>query len=239
MSLSRIVKKPGNVVFNEFVQIKEKDVIQKIQSEITFEPNYDLSDQIIQDAQEEANRLLDQAKLQIEQLRNEFNKECEKTFIKVKEEAFEVGYQEGKDSIKQEVLNHLEGISDELIKLQEENNHHSLNLLNEFQDKTYQIGIEVASTILKNEINHDSSVLKNMILNEIDIRKNQNIRMIEISKKAEELIFELKNELELRGILLQISDDDFDHIVLEGDSGHYDLSISTQLKNIRRLFNTL
>jgi hypothetical protein len=78
-----------------------------------------------------------------------------------------------------------------------------------------------------------------MILDEIDSRKSQNIRMVEISEKAESLIFDLKNELELKGLTLQITNDEIDHIVFESDTGNYDLSISTQLKNIKRLFNTL
>ena len=78
-----------------------------------------------------------------------------------------------------------------------------------------------------------------MILDEIDSRKSQNIRMVEISEKAESLIFDLKNELELKGLALQITNDEIDHIVFESDTGNYDLSINTQLKNIKRLFNTL
>ncbi|NTW91557.1 MAG: hypothetical protein HGA35_06490 [Erysipelotrichaceae bacterium] len=111
--------------------------------------------------------------------------------------------------------------------------------LNESQNKTYQIGLEVASKILRHEINQDHTILKHMILDEIDSRKSQNIRMVEISEKAESLIFDLKNELELKGLTLQITNDEIDHIVFESDTGNYDLSISTQLKNIKRLFNTL
>lgn len=239
MSLSRIVKKPGNVVFNEIVQIKDKDLIQKINSEIKDETNYDLSNQIILDAQDQAKQILDDAHNQIRLMKLQFEEECRNIFNQVKDEAYMIGFEEGKNAYKQDTFKHIEVIGQELIQLQENNINLLQNQLNESQNKTYQIGLEVANKILRHEIDQDHTILKHMILDEIDSRKNQNIRIVEISEKAESLIFDLKNELELKGIMLQLTDDDIDHIVLESESGNYDLSISTQLKNIRRLFNTL
>lgn len=239
MSLSRIVKKPGNVVFNEIVQIKDKDLIQKKNSEVLDEPNYDLSNQIIQDAQEQAQKLLDDTQNQIQLLRQQFEEECRNTFNQVKDEAYVIGLEEGKNAFKQDAIEHIEVIGRELIYLQESRINLLQSQLNESQNKTYQIGLEVASKILRHEINQDHTILKHMILDEIDSRKSQNIRMVEISEKAESLIFDLKNELELKGLTLQITNDDIDHIVFESETGNYDLSISTQLKNIKRLFNTL
>ena len=51
MSLSRIVKKPGNIVFNEIVQIKDypvepKIILRKLQVDSSTQ---DLSNQIIND----------------------------------------------------------------------------------------------------------------------------------------------------------------------------------------------
>jgi len=239
MSLSRIVKKPGNVVFNEIVQIKDKDLIQKINSEVLDNPNYDLSNQIIQDAQEQAQKLLIDAQHQIQLLRQQFEEECRNTFNQVKDEAYVIGLEEGKNAFKQDAIEHIEDIGKELIDLQESRINLLQSQLNESQNKTYQIGLEVASKILRHEINQDHTILKHMILDEIDSRKSQNIRMVEISEKAESLIFDLKNELELKGLTLQITNDEIDHIVFESETGNYDLSISTQLKNIKRLFNTL
>jgi len=239
MSLSRIVKKPGNVVFNEIVQIKDKDLIQKINSEVLDNPNYDLSNQIIQDAQEQAQKLLDDAQNQIRLMRQQFEEECRNTFNQIKDEAYAIGLEEGKNAFKQDAIEHIEVIGRELIYLQESRINLLQSQLNENQNKTYQIGLDVASKILRHEINQDHTILKHIILDEIDSRKNQNIRMVEISEKAESLIFDLKNELELKGLTLQITNDDIDHIVFESETGNYDLSISTQLKNIKRLFNTL
>ena len=239
MSLSRIVKKPGNVVFNEIVQIKDKNLTQVTSNYLVEEPNYDLSNQIIQDAQEQAKQILDEASKQIQLMRNQFEEECRNTFNRVKEEAYAIGFEEGKNAYKQDASKQIENIGRELIELQESKINLYQTQLNEIQNKTYQVGLEVASKILRHEINQDHTILKHMILDEIDSRKNQNIRMVEISEKAELLIFDLKNELELKGLTLQITDDDIDHIVFESETGNYDLSISTQLKNIRRLFNTL
>jgi len=239
MSLSRIVKKPGNVVFNEIVQIKDKDLIQTINSEIKDEPNYDLSNQVIQDAQDKAQQIMDDAHNQILLMRQQFEEECRNTFNQVKDEAYAIGLEEGKNAFKHDVLKHIDVIGQELLELQENKISLLQNQLNENQDKIYQVGLEVASKILRHEINQDHTILKHMILDEIDSRKNQNIRMVEISEKAESLIFDLKNELELKGLNLQITNDDIDHIVFESETGNYDLSISTQLKNIKRLFNTL
>lgn len=239
MSLSRIVKKPGNVVFNEIVQIKDKDLIQTINSEIKDEPNYDLSNQVIQDAQDKAQQIMDDAHNQILLMRQQFEEECRNTFNQVKDEAYAIGLEEGKNAFKHDVLKHIDVIGQELLELQENKISLLQNQLNENQNKIYQVGLEVASKILRHEINQDHTILKHMILDEIDSRKNQNIRMVEISEKAESLIFDLKNELELKGLNLQITNDDIDHIVFESETGNYDLSISTQLKNIKRLFNTL
>lgn len=239
MSLSRIVKKPGNVVFNEIVQIKDKDLIQTINSEIKDEPNYDLSNQVIQDAQDKAQQIMDDAHNQILLMRQQFEEECRNTFNQVKDEAYAIGLEEGKNAFKHDVLKHIEVIGQELLELQENKISLLQNQLNENQNKIYQVGLEVASKILRHEINQDHTILKHMILDEIDSRKSQNIRMVEISEKAESLIFDLKNELELKGLTLQITNDDIDHIVFESETGNYDLSISTQLKNIKRLFNTL
>lgn len=239
MSLSRIVKKPGNVVFNEIVQIKDKNLSQITNSNPNDESNYDLSNQIVEDAQDKAKQLLDEAYNQIQAMKRQFEEECQSTFNKVKEEAYEIGFEEGKNEYKQDAIKQIEMIGRELIELQESRINLYQNQLEEIQNKTYQVGLEVASKILRYEINQDHTILKHMILDEIDSRKNQNIRMVEISEKAESLIFDLKNELELKGLTLQITNDDIDHIVFESETGNYDLSISTQLKNIKRLFNTL
>lgn len=239
MSLSRIVKKPGNVVFNEIVQIKDKDLIQTINGEIKDEPNYDLSNHIIQDAQDKAQQILDDAHNQILLMKLQFEEECRNTFNQVKDEAYAIGLEEGKNAFKHDVLKHIEVIGQELLELQENKISLLQNQLNENQNKIYQVGLDVASKILRHEIKQDHTILKHMILDEIDSRKSQNIRMVEISEKAETLIFDLKNELELKGLSLQITNEDIDHIVFESETGNYDLSISTQLKNIKRLFNTL
>jgi|GEM_PF-3546654 len=239
MSLSRVVKKPGNVIFNEIVQIKEKSSIENDEISILVEPDYDLGHQIIQDAHIKAEQMLMEMNEHINILKKQFDEECKASFNKIKEEAFVSGFEEGKSQFKHEAFLQLDKIEKDLIELEKEKFELIEIDLSQLQNKIYQIGLDIAKKILRHEINQDQSILKTMILDEIDIRKNQNIRMVEISKKAETLIFDLRNELEMRGINLQLSNDELDHIVIESDSGHYDLSICTQLKNIQRLFNTL
>lgn len=239
MSLSKIVKKPGNVIFNEIVQIKEHTNKKMIENVESYDSQVGFDNQLIQNAQIQAEQVLSETMNHINHLKQQFEEECKSTFIKIKEEAYELGYEEGKIMFKNEALLRIEVISNELIKLEQEKNERLENELNELQSRTYQIGLDVAKKILRHEIKQDQSILKNMILDEIDLRKNQNIRFVEISQKAESLIFDLKNELEMRGIQLQISNDEIDHVVIESDSGQYDISIRTQIKNIERLFNTL
>lgn len=238
MSLSRIVKKPGNVIFNEIVQIKEQS--NKITNQnVVFESQVDIDNQYILDAQLQAEQLLNETMNHINHLKQQFDEECKNTFNKIKEEAYILGYEEGKSLFKNEALLQLEAIGNELLKLEQDKNELLENELNKLQSRTYQIGLDVAKKILRYEIKQDQSILKNMILDEIDLRKNQNIHFVEISKKAESLIFDLKNELEMRGIHLQLSNDEMDHVVIESDSGQFDISIRTQIRNIERLFNTL
>lgn len=239
MSLSRVVKKPGNVIFNEIVQIKENISLKTNEKIDVLDTQMELNHQMIQDAQNRAEQILIEANNHINYLRQQFDEECKSTFNKIKEEAYILGYEEGRNTFKNEASLQLVVISNELIKLELEKKELIENELNELQSRTYQIGLDVAKKILRHEIKQDQSILKNMILDEIDFRKNQNIRFVEISQKAESLIFDLKNELEMRGIDLKLSNDEIDHVVIESDSGQYDLSIRTQIKNIERLFNTL
>ena len=239
MSLSRVVKKPGNIVFNEIVQLKDKSFVSAKSKEHSSEPDYQVSQQIILDAQEEALRMINEAQETINLMRAQFDKECHEKALIIKEEAYSQAYQDGMMSYKADALLQIESINDKLIELEKKREELLLRQFEEIENKIYTISLDVASKILRVKIDTDDSILKTLVLDELNSRKSQNIQLVEVSQKAQSLIYELENELELKGIVLQTANEDSDHIVIKGEIGDYDLSIRTQIKNIKRLFNTL
>lgn len=238
MSLSRIVKKPSSVVFNDVVQIKEQIINSRpvLQS---MEMDSDLSIQIVGDAQIEAQRMLDMAQEKINKLKLDFEQSCIEIESKIKQNAYKLGYEDGHAQSQKDVKHQFEVMIQSIENQLNEKNKLELNLIDELQNRTHLLAIEIANKIMRQKIEIDTSILKPIIMDEIDARKRQNIKTIEISKNANALILELENELLLLGIDLHTIDGDISHLVIEGEMGRYDLSIDTQLKNIRRLFNTI
>ena len=92
---------------------------------------------------------------------------------------------------------------------------------------------------MRQKITVDDAVLKPIIMDELAQRKRQNISLVEVSQKAQKLIQDLEYEFNGLGIRVQEVDKDVDHLIIEGEMGRYDLSIETQIKNIKRLFETI
>lgn len=238
MSLSRIVKKPSSVVFNDVVQIKEQ-IINSRPVIQTKDIDSDLSNQIVSDAQIEAQRILDLAQEELSQRKIEFEQSCIEIEKKIRQEAFKQGYEDGQTQSLKDVRHQFDVMIQSIENQVNEKNKLELNLIDELQNRTHLLALEIANKIMRQKIELDSSILKPILMDEIDARKRQNIKTIEISKNANALILELENELVLLGIDLHTVESDISHLVIEGEMGRYDLSIDTQLKNIRRLFNTI
>lgn len=238
MSLSRIVKKPSSVVFNDVVQIKEQ-IINSRPVHQSMDMDSDLSNQIVGDAQIEAQRMLDIAQEKINQLNIDFEQSCVEIESKIRENAYKQGYEDGHAQSQKDVKHQFETMIQSIENQLNEKNKLELNLIDELQNRTHLLALEIANKIMRQKIELDSSILKPILMDELETRKRQNIKTIEISKNANALILELENELLLLGIDLHTIDGDISHLVIEGEMGRYDLSIDTQLKNIRRLFNTI
>jgi flagellar biosynthesis/type III secretory pathway protein FliH len=236
MSLSRVVKKPSNVVFNEIVQIKDNQrIIDPIyETNISIDPN-----DLIIDAQTEASRILDEAKAKIAMMQREFDEKCQLTFDQIKQDAFNQGKEEALTLYKENASHQLNRICDALIELDKERNDQVKIQLDGLESKMMNMCLEITSKVLRQQVNLDSSILMPLILDELNQRQNQNIRKVEVSQKAVQLLEELRTELTKNQINLVGIDESIDTIRIEGDMGQYDLSIETQLRNLRRLFNTL
>lgn len=237
MSLSRIVKNPTSVVFSDVVQIKEQ-IINK-PSPMTISDDSDLSQQLVTDAQIEAQKILDLAQAKIHELNQEFEKSCIELEKKIKQEAFNQGYLEGRNEVTKTVLDRFQTMFDAIETSVNEKNILESKQVDELQNRTHLLAIEVASKIMHQKIELDCTLLKPIIMDELETRKRQNIKTVEISKHANSLFNELEKDLQLLGIDLHAIESDISHLVIEGEMGRYDLSIDTQLKNIRRLFNTI
>jgi len=237
MSLSRIVKNPTSVVFSDVVQIKEQ-IINK-PSPMTISDDSDLPHQLVTDAQIEAQKILDLAQERIHELNQEFEKSCIELEKKIKQEAFNQGYLEGRSEVTKTVLDRFQTMYDAIESSVNEKNILELKQVDELQNRTHLLAIEVASKIMHQKIELDCTLLRPIILDELESRKRQNIKTVEISKHANSLFIELEKDLQLLGIDLHAIESDISHLVIEGEMGRYDLSIDTQLKNIRRLFNTI
>ncbi len=238
MSLSRIVKKPSSVVFNDVVQIKEQ-IINSRSIVQSIDEDSSLANQIVRDAQIEAQRMFDLAQDKITNLKHEFEQSCIEIEQKVKQDAYKQGYEDGHIQSQKDVKNQFETMIQSIENQVNEKNKLELKVIEELQNRTHLLALEIANKILRQKIELDSSILKPILMDELEARKRQNIKTIEISKNANALILELENELLLLGIDLHTIDGDISHLVIEGEMGRYDLSIETQLKNIRRLFNTI
>ncbi len=238
MSLSRIVKKPSSVVFNDVVQIKDQIINNRtiVQS---IDEDSNLANQIVRDAQIEAQKMLDLAQEKILNLKLEFEQFCIEIEQKVKQDAYKQGYEDGHIQSQKDVKHQFKTMIHSIENQVNEKNKLELKVIEELQNRTHLLALEIAKKIMRQNIELDSSILKPILMDELEVRKRQNIKTIEISKNANALILELENELLLLGIDLHTIDGDISHLVIEGEMGRYDLSIETQLKNIRRLFNTI
>lgn len=237
MSLSRIVKNPTSVVFSDVVQIKEQIVNKPLP--ILISDDSDFSHQLVTDAQVEAQKILDLAQAKIQELNQEFEKSCLELEKKIKQEAFNQGYLEGRSEVTKTVLDRFQTMYDAIESSVNEKNILELKQVDELQNRTHLLAIEVASKIMHQKIELDCTLLRPIIMDELETRKRQNIKTVEISKHANSLFNELIKDLQLLGIDLHAIEGDISHLVIEGEMGRYDLSIDTQLKNIRRLFNTI
>lgn len=237
MSLSRVVKKPGNIIFNEFVQIKEQ--LQDIKNEnhsLTYDPGIGLN---ISEVQDDYNNQINEAQQMIQAMNEEFEAKCKIVYEQTRLDAYKQGYQEGLETSKIEVISRIKALSQNLIELEDKKNQLYMDEFEETQNKVHVLALEVASKIIRQRISEDNSILKSIVLDELKVRKRQNIKLVEVSRNAHRLIDELESELEAIGINLVHVDEETDHLIIEGEMGRYDISPKTQIKNIRRLFNTI
>jgi flagellar assembly protein FliH len=238
MSLSRIVKKPSSIVFSDVVQIKEPSLNKKTVNHSSIE-DLNISNQVIIDAQVEAQRVIDLAQEKIEQLKLEFEVSCQERELKTKQAAFNQGYGEGFLQAKKDLMNRFDSMVNTLENHVIERKQIELNQIEQLTNQTHLLALEIANKIVRQNIEIDSSILKPLLMEELETRKRQAIKVVEVSRNASELIQSIENELSQMGIDLHTIESDKNHLVIEGEMGRYDLSIDTQIKNIRRLFNTI
>lgn len=237
MSLSRVVKKPGNIIFNEVVQIKEQ--VHEIKSE---QQNLNYESEILpssSEVQDDYHNKIDEAQRMIQAMNEEFEANCKTIYEQTRMDAYKQGYQEGLESSKTEVISRIKALSQNLIELEDKKNQYYMDEFEETQNKVHLLALEVASKIIRQKISDDNSILKSIVVDELKVRKRQNIKLVEVSRNAQLLIDELERELEAIGINLVQVDEETDHLIIEGEMGRYDISPKTQIKNIRRLFNTI
>jgi len=238
MSLSRVYKKTSKIIFQDVVSIHANQVL---------EASYD-GHAMNQDEIEHHNQILSledekplwsstNAEIKVntdEETQLDITLKIEAAIKIAREEAFHQAYMEHKAELKNQLMERLDRFDQLVNLLLDESKTLNEQFNKTLQTETMKMSLALTQKILHQQILQDSSILKDLILNEIQQESKLNVHSIELSKHALHLIDSLEFELKNQGISILSVDQPIDHINIVGEYGHYDISINTQFKEIRK-----
>lgn len=236
MSLSRIIKNNNVKQMAHIVTLTPKSAPvlddEHVQETPLVDPQAGIN--IIKEAKSQANRMMELAKANAVRLEEEKRQELAQLEEQWKQEAKQQAYE---DSMK-ELEGHLQAILDlfcqdaqqVLLDVKEELTHQQAFLKKEASD----LGIHIAQKILHQQITLQPEVLETLIVEEVEMVRKQKVSAIKINQDWMETLKHLKERLHQEGIEIEYGDRD--EIFIESEHGLYDISIATQLANIKELF---
>jgi len=234
MSLSRVFKKSSSIIYSDVVSLHLESSLPHSQPSEEIEyVSYDA--QLIQ---EEAKDLIFKAKIEANKLHDKAIQEAEIIFNEhleqLKKEAYEQALAEHQAQLKTQLNHFMTTMQQTMQDLNTMVQHNEAHFNQRLKEETVKMSLAICEKVLHMQLHDDSTLLKSLILKEIAQESQLQIHSIELSKQAYRLIDSLEFELKNQGIELIVSEHELDHITLIGDYGQYDLSISTQLQEIRK-----
>lgn len=238
MSLSRVYKKSTKMIFQDVISISPNQALDT--NRVVHEMNHHENN-----FQDQSNNIEDEIPVWIsltpeDKVKTQDENQLEIT-LKVaeavniaREAAFNQAYEEHKLELKHQLMDRLHHFDQNVNLLLDESKMMNDQFNQTLQKETMKLSLALTQKILHQQILQDSSILKDLILNEIQQESRLNVHSIELSKHALQLIDSLEFELKNQGISIISVDQPIDHINIVGEYGHYDISINTQFKEIRK-----
>jgi flagellar biosynthesis/type III secretory pathway protein FliH len=234
MSLSRVFKNSSKMVFQDVVSIHStQDFIDHVMNQDDVELNYQ---SIVKDEETPTTEVFTpmQSIKTDEELQQEIALRVEEAVDKARKDAFNQAYEEHRVELKNELTSRLQNFDKNVNLLLNESKTMNEKFNEALQVETIKLSLALTQKVLHQQISQDSSILRELILNEIQQESRLNIHSIEISRHALQLMDSLEFELKNQGISIISVDQPIDHINIVGEYGHYDISINTQFKEIRK-----
>lgn len=203
--------------------------------------NYNPADEIIGEALEKAQTILEAARLQSEELKKE-------AFAQGKKEGYDAGFEKGYRKAYEDHMFKLQQeigqFEDDMITFIEGMEIKKEKVLESYIDDLKSIALAVAEKIIKTSLNSSSEIIKRMIISATDKLKKSEWAKIYISASDSnrmvrgdaELIRELSNLSDnIKVVVMDNAEEGNCIIELPGEI--IDISVNTQLQNIKDILN--
>lgn len=238
MSLSRVFKNTSKMVFQDVVSIHSTHELEpRHMDHVMYHDEVELNYQTMN--RDEVTPLIEdltpiKAIKTEEEIQLDIALRVEEAVKKARQEAFNQAYEEHRCEFKNQLIDRLQNFDKNVNLLLDESKTMNEKFNEALRVETIKLSLALTQKVLHQQISQDSSILRDLILNEIQQESRLNIHSIEISRHALQLIDSLEFELKNQGISIISVDQPIDHINIVGDYGHYDISINTQFKEIRK-----
>ncbi|GBF11600.1 flagellar assembly protein H [Tepidibacillus sp. HK-1] len=245
----------------------QKKVINHIQKISNMVPSLDLEveqeeskndeqmtkvDQILKDAEEMAERMLYQTKIQIEEMKGQAKREIEDwweykrqedaNLIEiVKKDGFQSGYEEGLKNAEAKMQEQYLSLFDQAQKILKEAYQLKEQIISEAEPILVDLSVSIAQKIILKEIEMNPDIIKAITKEALKQTKELEKITINVSPNhfaylhnaRDELLLELHGQVEL----LIFPDPTIDHggCVIRNSSGTLDARIDTQLEEIKQV----
>lgn len=193
-------------------------------------------DQMIENANSEAQRIIDEANRQAEEILNAARMDAQQIMSDAKEEGFQAGYDDGYAKAYEE----LEAKSHEVDVLKEEIEHDYEQKLDELEPMFIDTLTSVYSHVLGVSLEDDTKVLLHLCEEAIHNIEGSNSFFVHVSKDCYEEVVKAKDEL-TRGLGSNAVVEIIEDVTLKGtegfieaDSGIFDISLGTELENLKK-----
>ncbi|MGL5978950.1 MAG: hypothetical protein ACRCZJ_08155 [Erysipelotrichaceae bacterium] len=250
-SLLKIVKQPKLVKYQDVVTLEDHHInlqeVLSIDEDIAERFNREVLIQEIESEKSRAKKMVEEAKLQAQDiihLAKQKAQHLQETQLQAwQEQRIELEQQVRRETIAStqvEITAKLEAsiacLQENILELHAQQQAQNTEQLQNIAAKAHRLSIAIAEKILQQQIEVGFDV-EHLILQEVKRLKKQKINRVCLSDTWEQTTKNLANALAELGIHLDYEQKAKDTIVIESEMGQYDISLSTQLENVKQLFD--
>lgn len=197
---------------------------RQILEENSLKQAEEISRKILQSAREERQKILDNAQAEAQRLR---------------EQACEEGRSSAREAKRQDIeacLSQLNALMDELQQEQQA-------FLRQYEDGLSSLALDIAEKIIGNSIREHPNEMLELVQKAVSSVKNVDWISVNVSEKMPALVEQLKKELpswtDAQHTDVVASDLPVDSCVIHTPNGVVDASVSTQIGNLKSLFQNI